>query len=61
MNGNPLYTETPASKTFGSNEDSGGGGKGKFNEFNRNSNTSSNKGQGGKKGGAGKSFGGPGR
>ena len=58
MNGNPLYTETPANKTFGSNKDTRGRGKGSFNEFNPNINTSNNKGQGGKKGGGGKSFGG---
>ena len=61
MNGNPLYTETPANKTFGSNKDTGGRGKGRSNEFNPNSNTSNNKGQGGKKPGGGKSFGGRGR
>ena len=61
VNGNPLYTETPANKTFGSNKDTGGRGKGRSNESNPNSNTSNNKGQGGKKGGGGKSFGGRGR
>ena len=60
VNGNPLYTEAPANKTFGSNKDTGGRGKGRSNEFNCNSNTSNIKGQGGKKGGGGKSFGGPG-
>ena len=61
MNGNPLYAETPANKTFGNNNDTGGRGKGRSNESNPNSNTSNNKGQGGKKGGGGKSFGGRGR
>ena len=61
MNGNPLYTETPANKTFDSNKDTGGRGKGRSNESNPNSNTSNNKGQGGGKGGGGKSFGGRGR
>ena len=61
VNGNPLYTETPANKTFGSNKDTGGRGKGTSNKFNPNSNTSNNKGQGGKKAGGGKSFGGRGR
>ena len=60
VNGNPLYTETPADKTFGKDKDSGGCGKGKSNEFNPNSNTSNNKGQGSKKGGGGRSFGSPG-
>ena len=60
MNGNPLYTETLASKTFGSNENTGGRGKRRSNEFNPNSNTSNNKRQGGKKHGGGKSFGGRG-
>ena len=57
MNGNPLYTETPANMTFGSNRDTGGRGKGRSNAFNPNSNTSNNKGQGGKKACGGKSFG----
>ena len=48
MNGNPLHTETPANKTFGSNKETGGRGKGRSNEFNPNSNTSNNKGQRGK-------------
>ena len=61
MNDNPLYTETPANKTFGSNTDTGGRGKGRFNDLNPNSNTSNNKGQGGKKGCGGKSFSGRGR
>ena len=61
VNGNPLYAETPANKTFGNNKDTGGRGKGRSNESNPNSNTSNNKGQGGKKGGGGKSFGGRGR
>ena len=61
MNGNPLYTETPANKTFGNNKDTGGRGKGRPNAFNPNSNTLNNKGQGGEKGGGVKSFGGPGR
>ena len=61
MNGNPLYAETPANKTFGNNKDTGGRGKGRSNESNPNSNTPNNKGQGGKKGGGGKSFGGRGR
>ena len=61
MNGNPLYTETPANNTFGKDKDSGGRGKGKSNEFNPNSNTSNHKGQGSRKGGGGKSFGGRGR
>ena len=61
VNGNPLYTETPADKTFGSKKDTGGRGKGRSNEFNSNSNTSNNKGEGGKKGGGGESFGGRGR
>ena len=61
MNGNPLYTETPANRTLGNNKDTGGRGKGRSNESNPNSNTSNNKGQGGKKGGGGKSFGGRGR
>ena len=61
VNGNPLYTETPANKTCGKDEDSGSRGKGKSNEFNPNSNTSNNKGQGGKKGGGGKSSGRRGR
>ena len=56
VNGNPLYTETLANKTLGSNKDTGGRGKGRSNEFNPNSNTSNNKGQGGKKGGGKKSF-----
>ena len=60
MNGNPLYTETPANQTFGSNKDTGGRGNGRSNDSNPNSNTSNNKGQGGKKGGGGKSFGGRG-
>ena len=58
VNGNPLYAETPANKTFGNNKDTGGRGKGRSNESNPNSNTPNNKGQGGKKGGGGKSFGG---
>ena len=45
VNGNPLYTETPANKTFGNNKDTGGRGKGRSNESNPNSNTSNNKGQ----------------
>ena len=45
MNGNPLYTETPANKTFGNNKDTGGRAKGRPNAFNPNSNTFSNKGQ----------------
>ena len=61
VKGNPLYTETPAKKTFGINKDSGGRGKDRSNEFNPHSNTSNNKSQGGKKGGRGKSFGGLGR
>ena len=61
MNDNPMYTETPANKTFGGNKDNGGRGKGRSNESNFNSNTSNNKGQGDKKGGGGKSFGGRGR
>ena len=61
VNGNPLYAETPANKTFGNNKDTAGRGKGRSNESNPNSNTSNNKGQGGKKGGGGKSFGGRGR
>ena len=61
VNGNPLYTVTPANKTFGNNKDTGGRGKGRSNESNPNSNTSNNKGKGGKKGGGGKSFGGRGR
>ena len=61
VNGNPLYTETPANKTFGNNKDTGGRGKGRSNESNPNSNTSNNKGQGRKKGGGGESFGGRGR
>ena len=61
VNGNPLYTGTPANKTFGNNKHTGGRGKGRSNESNPNSNTSNNKGQGGKKGGGGKSFGGRGR
>ena len=61
VNGNPLYAETPANKTFGNNKDTGGRGKGRSNESNPNSNTPNNKGQGGKKGGGGKSFGGRGR
>ena len=61
VNGNPLYTETPANKTFGNDEDTGGRGKGRSNESNPNSNTSNDKGQGGKKVGGGKSFGGRGR
>ena len=28
VNGNPLYTETPANKTFGNDKDTGGRGKG---------------------------------
>ena len=60
VNGNPLYAETPANKTFDKDKDSGGRGKGKSNECNPNSNTSNNKGQGGKTGGGGKSFGGRG-
>ena len=44
VNGNPLFTETIANKTFGSNKDTGGRGKGRSNEFNRSSNTSNNKG-----------------
>ena len=60
VNGNPLYTETPANKTFSSDKDTGGRGKGRSNEFNPDSSTSNNKGQGGKKGGGGKSFGGRG-
>ena len=60
VNGNPLYAEAPANKTFGINKDTGGFGKGRSNEFNSNSNTSINKGQGGKKGGGGNSFGGRG-
>ena len=58
VNGNPLYAETPANKTFGNNKDTGGQGKGRSNESNPNSNISNNKGQGGKKGGGEKSFGG---
>ena len=50
MNGNPLYTETPANKTLGKYTDSGGRGTGEFNEFNPNCNTSNKKGQGGNKG-----------
>ena len=61
VNGNPLYAETPANKTFGNNKDTGGRGKGRSNESNPNSNTSNNKGEGGKKDGGGKSFGGRGR
>ena len=61
VNGNPLYTETPANSAFGKDKDSGGRGKGKSNEFNPNSNTSNNKGQGGKTGGGGRFFGGRGR
>ena len=61
VNGNPLYTETPANKTFGKGKDSGNRGKGKSNRFNPSSNTSKNKGQGGKKAGGRKSFGGRGR
>ena len=34
MNGNPLYAETPANKTFGNNKDTGGRGKGRSNESN---------------------------
>ena len=56
MNGNSQYTETLANKTFGKDKDSEGRGKGKSNEFNPSSNTSNSKGQGGKKGGGGKSF-----
>ena len=58
MNGNPLYMETPANKTFRSNKDTGGRGKGRSNESNPSSNTSNNNGQGGRKGGGGKAFGG---
>ena len=61
VNGNPLYIETPANKTLGKGKDSGGRGKGKSNKINPDSDTSNNKGQGGKKGGGGKSFGGRGR
>ena len=61
MNGNPLYTETPANNIFGSSKDTGCRGKGRSNKFNPNSNTSNNKGQGGKKGGGGRSVGGRGR
>ena len=61
VNGNPLYTETPANKTFGSNKDTRGRDKGRSTDFISNSNTSNNKAQGGKKGGGGKSFGGRGR
>ena len=46
MNGNPLYTETPANKTFGSNKNTGGRGKGRSNEFNPNSNNANKKGPG---------------
>ena len=49
VNGNPLYTGMPAKKTFGNNRDTGGRGKGRSNESNPDSNTSNNKGQGGKK------------
>ena len=61
VNCNPLYTETPANKTFGSNKDIGGRGKSRSNEFNPDSNTSNDKRQGVKKAGGGKSFGGRGR
>ena len=61
LNGSPLYTETPANKTFGNNKDTACQGKGRSNKSNPNSNTSDNKGQGGKKGGGGKSLRGRGR